>query len=312
MSQQDSITSGFRAIRRDPAIFLLELVWRWSFGALAFFLLFLASLTLFGSTDLAHFWGAERTRDPFLIVTALLRLVRVLDHRPVFLVVALAITLLWIILGALGRTMGLRRIFNDSYLIRFRNILALQAWRSLFLWIGVAGTTASLMFSAWMATRGEKPDHVIFYVLLIPLLTTIGIFCSVVNWYLSLAVACSQRNDSASVAIQRAMALAGSHPAAVVGISAFFLILRVLVFLVAFVVAVFSAGLLVASPRLLFGCLAVVALIYCAWADLLYVCRLHAWVALKLSISQPAAEMTAVPMPEMPVAPTPNGHKQDR
>jgi|SRR5947208_8447187 len=31
MAQQDSITYGFRAIRRHPAIFLVELVWRWSF-----------------------------------------------------------------------------------------------------------------------------------------------------------------------------------------------------------------------------------------------------------------------------------------
>src|SRR2546423_12382074 len=31
MAQQDSITYGFRAIRRHPAIFLVEPVWRWSF-----------------------------------------------------------------------------------------------------------------------------------------------------------------------------------------------------------------------------------------------------------------------------------------
>ncbi len=308
MSQQDSITSGFRAIRRDPAIFLLELIWRWSFGALAFLLLFLTSLTIFGSTDLARFLGAERTRDPLLIVTAILRLVRVLDRRPLFFVVALAVTLLWIILGALGRTLSLKRILNGPHLVRFRNILVLQAWRAFFLWIGVAGTTASLMFASWMVTRGEKPDHVIFYVLLLPLLTTIGIFCWVVNWYLSLAVACSHRNDTASVAVQRAMALAGSHPAAVLGISAFFVLLRVLVFLLAFVVAVFSAGLLVASPRPLFGGLTLVALLYFAWADFLYVCRLHAYVTLKSSVSQPPAEIAAVPMPEAPVTPTPNGH----
>lgn len=285
----------------------MELAWRWSFGALAFLLLFLSGLAIFGSTDLSSFLSAERSRDPLLIVTAIVRLVRVLDHRPLFFVAAIAVTLLWIILGSLGRTLSLRRILNDLRLVRFRNVLVLQAWRACFLWIGVAGTTASLMFSAWMTTRGDKPDHVIFYVLLIPLLTTIGIFCAVVNWYLSLAVVCSQRNDSASVAIQRAMVLAGSHPAAMLGISAFFIVLRVLVFLVGFVVAVFAGGLLVSSPRLLFGALSVVTLIYCAWADFLYVCRLHAYLTLKSSVSQPAAEISAVPMPETPVAPTPNG-----
>ena len=56
------------------------------------------------------------------------------------------------------------------------------------------------------------------------------------------------------------------------------------------------------------GCLTVITLTYCAWADFLYVCRVHAYVTLKSSVSQPPAEVSVVPMPEAPVTPTPNGH----
>jgi hypothetical protein len=304
VSRQDSITYGFRAILRDPAVFLVELAWRWSFGSL-----FLAGLAFIGSTAPIHLLGAEwHSRDPFLMTVAALRVVRVLERSPLFLLVSAATTLLWIALGAVGRTMILRRILHEPRSVRFRNVVKLQAWRAAFLWIGVAGTTASFMFCAWVATHSERPDYLIFYVLLIPLLAVIATFCSVVNWYLSLAVVCSQRNDTSSIAIQRAMALSGSHPAAVVGISLFFAVLRILAFLIAFVVAVFSAGLLTSSPRLLLGALALVSLSYFAWTDFLYVCRLNAFISLHLSASQPAIEPSVTPMPETNLTPTSNGH----
>ncbi|HEV2964073.1 MAG TPA: hypothetical protein VG649_19760 [Candidatus Angelobacter sp.] len=309
VSQTDSITYGFRAILSDPAVFLMELVWRWSFGTLAFLLLVFAGLTLLGSADVADVRSSEwNNRDPLVITLAALRLVRALGRRPLFYLIAIAITVLWIVLGTVGRTITLRRISQAPYSIKFRNMLALQAWRAVFLWVGIAGTAASLMFCAWMATHGSRPDYVIFYVMVIPLLAVIAIFCSVVNWYLSLAFVCSQSNETGSVAIQRAMVLTGSHPAAVAGISIVFTVLRVLALLITFVLAVFSAGLLVSSPRLLVGWLALVALAYCAWADFLYVCRLASYATLRFSVSQPATNPSVVPMPETPLTTTPNGH----
>src|SRR5205809_2410192 len=109
----------------------MELVWRWSFGALSFLVLFLAGLTLLGSTDLADIRGPEwSSRDPLLVTLAALRLVRALGRRPLFLLIALAITLLWIALGTMGRTITLRRISQAPHSIRFRNMLILQTWRA--------------------------------------------------------------------------------------------------------------------------------------------------------------------------------------
>src|SRR5437773_8746247 len=100
MAQQDSITYGFRSVLRDPAIFLMELVWRWSFGAIAFLLLFFAGLTLLGSVD----GSGWKSRDPLLVTLAVLRLVRELGRRPLFVLLALCLTLLWVAFGAVGRT----------------------------------------------------------------------------------------------------------------------------------------------------------------------------------------------------------------
>src|SRR5437870_1404966 len=139
MAQQDSITYGFRTIRRDPAVFLMELVWRWSFGALSFLLLFLSSLTLLGSADLTDVHGSGwSSRDPLLITLAALRMVRAFGRHPLFFLLALAISVLWVALGAAGRTITLRRVSPEPHSIRFRNIVALQAWRAAFLWVGIA------------------------------------------------------------------------------------------------------------------------------------------------------------------------------
>jgi hypothetical protein len=309
VSQTDSISYGFRSVLRDPAIFLMELVWRWSFGAMAFLLLFFAGLTLMGSADIADVHGAGwKSRDPLLIVLAALRLVRQLGRRPSFLVVALAITVFWLALGAIGRTITLRRLSQKPHSIGFRNILALQTCRAVFLWVGTAGTTASVMFCASVAMHGDKPDYLIFYVMVFPLLAVIVIFCSVVNWYLSLAAVCARSNETSGVAIQRAMLLSGSQTAAVVGISIFFAVLRVLAILVAFVVVVFSLGLMGSSPHLLLAWLAVVALAYCALADFLYLCRLAAYASLEVSVSQMDVHPPVPPIPEMPLTTTSNGH----
>ena len=277
---------------------------------MAFLLLFFASLTLLGSVDIADVHGAGWTsRDPLLVTLAALRLVRQLGRRPLFLLVALAITVLWVSFGTLGRTIILRRFSSNRPSIGFRNVLALQTWRAVFLWVGISGATAVLMFCAWMAMRGEKPDYVIFYALVFPLSVVIGIFCSVVNWYLSLAMVCTEGNETSGVAIQRAMVLTGTQPAAVVGISAFFLVLRLLAFLVAFVLAVFSAGLMVSSSRLLLAWLVVVALAYCALSDFLYACRLAAYAALKVAVVEAAPYPSIPPLPETPLTTTSNGHR---
>lgn len=303
MSQTDSITHGFRVVLRDPVIFLMELVWRWSFGALAFLLLFFTGFTLLGSVG-GTGWT---TRDPLLITIAALRLGRDLAHRPLLLLLALAITILWITFGALGRTVILKRLSGKPGSIGFRNIVALHTWRAVFVWVGIAGVTVALMFCVWIAMRGDKPDYLIFYVTVFPLLAVIVIFCSVVNWYLSLAMVCAQGDETSKATIQRAMVLSGSQTGAVVGISVVFAALRVLAVLVAFVVIVFSLGLMVSTPRLLLAWSAVVALAYCAWADFLYVCRLAAYATL-VPTPQPAGLPLVPPMQETSVATSPNGH----
>jgi hypothetical protein len=279
--RSDSITFGFRTILRDPAVFLIELIWRWSFGIAAVLILFWMGLSLAGPTAFTRANGnAWSSRDPFLITQATLRLLREIGHRPLVIASALVLTVVWVVFGALGRTLTLKRL-SEKHSIQFRNSLTLQLLRALFLWIGIGGAIAAMMVSVWVAMRGSKPDYLLYFVLVVPLLGIVWVFCAVVNWYLSLAAVCFNGTvTSASLAIQRAMVLASSQTAAVAGITAFFGVLRGVALLIAFVVCVFSAGLMVSAPRVVPAWLVLVALGYFAFADFLYSCRLAAYVAL--------------------------------
>src|SRR5882724_12924235 len=98
------ISSGFRAVRRDPAIVLTEILWRWSFGIIAALVLFFSGLTLLGSvpvTDSAT--NAWRSHDPALMALVALHVVHLLGDKAIVAAMVLpeSIALLWAILATL-------------------------------------------------------------------------------------------------------------------------------------------------------------------------------------------------------------------
>ena len=73
------ITQGLRQVTRDPVIFLVEILWRWSFALLACLLVVAVGSILLGPLHIGPSWDtALRSRDPqrigSLLVVVLLRL----------------------------------------------------------------------------------------------------------------------------------------------------------------------------------------------------------------------------------------------
>src|SRR5262245_21151150 len=107
------ISQAFRRVLRDPAILLTEIVWRWSFGGIAFLLLFFSILTLLGSVNATPLeMAAWRSNNPTVMAQALANMLG--EAGPKLLQTAAwvlpAITLLWIVFGACGRVFTLNRI----------------------------------------------------------------------------------------------------------------------------------------------------------------------------------------------------------
>src|SRR5512135_3344493 len=117
MTGSESVRRGFRQVRRRPAVMVAEILWRWSFGAAAGALVavavlrFLASLTV---TD-GDLW-ALRSAIPQLMADAILHIfegsgVRLLRLT---LVVAPAVSLLWVLAASAGRAATLRALVQDA------------------------------------------------------------------------------------------------------------------------------------------------------------------------------------------------------
>src|SRR5690349_2027792 len=102
------LASGFRAVLRDPKLLLIEVAWRWLFGLTA------GALLLFGrqfALDAIRLSRADSnalmSNDAFRMAQAALNiLIASGPQLAKFAAVAVpVVSLLWIFLGALGRTL---------------------------------------------------------------------------------------------------------------------------------------------------------------------------------------------------------------
>ncbi|MCU1219960.1 MAG: hypothetical protein JWN42_1157, partial [Candidatus Angelobacter sp.] len=100
------ITQGLRAVMRDPAIFLVEILWRWSFALLACLVVVAVGLMLLGPLHVSHAWDtAWRSRDPQRMGQLVVTILLILGTKAIVAAIAvpIAIAFLWSILSALGR-----------------------------------------------------------------------------------------------------------------------------------------------------------------------------------------------------------------
>jgi len=99
---------------RDPAIFMVEILWRWSFSILACLLVVGVGLMLLGPLHVGPVWdNAWRSRDPQRMSQVVLGVVLILGVKVIMTAVIaapLAIALIWSILSALGRFVTVRRL----------------------------------------------------------------------------------------------------------------------------------------------------------------------------------------------------------
>jgi hypothetical protein len=274
------VNQGLRAVLRDPTILLMEIVWRWSFGAIAFLLLFFSVVTLLGSIHVSETDAAAwRSNNPTLMAQALVTMLmesgpRIMDVAAWVLPV---ITLLWIMLGAAGRTFTVNRLGKGT--ISFPTVLALHCARAVLLWLAVAGLTAAILFDVRVSTRGLETDLFLYYALVFWSVVLIGVFWAAANWYLSLAPICSLKRGAGFLkSTWQAIRLARSQSGDFGGISLIFGIYRLVALAIAFVLCVLPSGLMGTWPRSYSAWVVAVSLAYFAFGDFLYLARMAAYL----------------------------------
>jgi hypothetical protein len=281
VSAKNPLTYGFRAVRRDPALVLIEIVWRWCFGALAFAILFGETLRLLGAVTVTQSdASALRSHDPLLMAQSLGHTLRSLtsDHGNATAFVLLAITVLWIVLSASGRTLILNRLSGGG--ARLRSVVALHCLRAVFLWLAVIALAEALAWDSRVAGRGGTSDLFLYSALSVWSVILISALWLVVNWHLSLAATCCAKYAGGFArGIRQALGLVRSHSADLAGVSLVFAVLRLVAVAIAFVLWMLPSKMMVTAPQAYFAWVVLIALGYSVAGDFLHTSRLSAYLA---------------------------------
>jgi hypothetical protein len=324
MKRRSPTLEGFQTMFRLPALGLAEIAWRWSFGlavvtALAFALReYLATLPVTAGEMLLL-----RTRQPALIAQALARIFQGSAPRATaaLLVLTLALTVGWIVLASLGRAVTLKTMFEYfrssgrarsldyaqgrlahepetppiSIARGLNSLLVLNSLRAAVMLAAAVGMVgAVLVAGAASSPHDPSPGKVLLIFWLLMML--IGLAWSTLNWYLSLAALFVVRDRaSAFAALLKTADLCRMRPGPLAAAATWFGIAHGIVLVIATSAAALPLGFAELLPgSVVFGGVLLVALLYFAVVDFLFVGRLAAYVFL-LEQPEPGPEPSPVP-----------------
>jgi hypothetical protein len=295
---------GFRVMFGRPTFGLAEITWRWCFG-LAGWLLAGLSVALFLDTlpvsrvDLLLL----KSRQPVLIAHGLSHIFRGSGARLVLslTVLALALTLLWIVVAALGRAATVKALISvfrspasqtarESRRWRMKAMVGLHFFRAMAF---LAAVVACFAPFAMMRASGAKLDDGEVMVVGIATALLVASAWSVLNWFLSLAaIFVMSRGEDTFGAMGAAVDLCQERPGAVFAVGTWFGLAHAGAFTVATFLGLFAVGLFGALPAGV-GSIALLAVTlgYFAVADFLYIGRMAAYVAMVESREMPVVRV---------------------
>jgi hypothetical protein len=279
------LREGFLEVIRDPALLLIEIGWRWTFGAIAILVFTASAFFLLGSVNFdPHRLESLNALNPWQLAQTLASLLASVS-RVLFRVAAFASLLLavcWTALSAFGRYAtlarpalapgaSLRACFAISAARAFAAIAAILAWISAGLCAGMIGA---------VSTANETlPITLMSLAILLPALVVIVGVWSALNWYLSLAPLFPDKGWRGSVA--GGWKFARSSRDQVLEISIVTGILRGGLFVVALLLCL-AVSAVITNPRVSIADLVAISLLYFLIADFIYVARLAAYAKLRM------------------------------
>ncbi len=291
MKQRSPTLEGFQTMFRLPALGLAEIAWRWSFGlATTAVIVFAVREYLSTLPVTAGEMLLLRTRQPVLMLQALSRIFQGSAPRAVaaFIVLTLALAVAWIALASFGRAATLKatiEYFRGSLASNrcLPSLFALNSLRAATMLAATIGVVGALLV-AKSVSRPDDPSPgatlLIFWLLTI----LIGVTCSLLNWYLSLASVFAVREGTpAFTSLIAATDLCRTRPGSLVAAGTWFGIAHVILFVIASSAVAFPLGFAEVLPGgMVFGGVLLVTLLYFAAVDFLYVGRLASYVFITL------------------------------
>jgi len=312
MRSPSPTAEGFRLIFRRPVIPLAEVAWRWTFAA-AFWFLSASFLVEYADSLPAN--RVDRlllgTRQPELVLRGLHRILHgsLLRFTLSGLLLAIALLVIWIVLASLGRAATLNAMMNEleitpSSSVRrntFSSLLALNFLRAAAALAAIVAALGAIFITSgvWASTHMSAADSARVW---LALLVSIWGAWAMVNWTLSTSsLFVVVDRGSALTAISSTIVWCLDRLGSVLAAGTWFGLIHGGAFLLACsaLLTVLGMAQLLGTGRTIFLETLIVA-IYCAIADLLYIGRLTAYLAIiRRGDSVDFAE-TLVPPPVFP------------
>jgi hypothetical protein len=172
-----------------PSLLLLELAWRWLYGAPALLLVYYEGARLLGSVPLAatgvyDFSLQDTDRATIIIANVWEALTPPLFHLLWWLAPLLGLG--WALASGLGRSVVLRR-YDPALSFRPLTLSALQILRVAALGGSFVGWFKAIQWSANAALAGAEPNLVLYFALAICISLGIFTFWALVSWVFSVA-----------------------------------------------------------------------------------------------------------------------------
>lgn len=292
MRSSSPTAEGFRLVFRRPAIPLAEIAWRWSFAVLVWFLS-ASFLVEYGDSLPAN--RLDRlllgTHQPALILRALHRIVQgsALRFTAGGIVLAIALLVAWIALSSLGRAATLNAMTDALEITSSPNtrrktlssLLGLNFLRAASAMAAIVGAIGAVLIASgvWASTHMSAFGAARLWLFL--LLLVWGAW-ALLNWILSTSSLFVVVDDGSTfAAISSTLGWYRDRIGSVIGAGTWFGLIHGGAFLIACSAAftvLSMVEVLGVGPTLFLELLIIAA--YCALADLLYIGRLTAYLAI--------------------------------
>jgi hypothetical protein len=301
------IMQGFSAARRDPALFLLEILWRWSFAAIALLLVFCAAVILLNREQLDSLARAVLSKDPRIIGASVFLTWLFLGKKAIVALAAVpfVIALVWTWLAAPARRITVSRLRSAAPL-RFLTMLALQMLRALGFWMAYLLLIGAVALAIHFATKGSKSDPSTFYGVAVPAVVVIIVIWFTLSWYLTMAAIFGQKGQSFRDAFRQARQTVRQQRSDFAGTAFVFLLFRLVILLVAVAICGLNARMAGTAPRTYFTLLVVVILAYSVVSCFLYIARMAAYLALAAEHVEPGGPKLIAPTMRQPAEDSPS------
>jgi hypothetical protein len=304
LSSPSPVRDGFRAIWRQPSIFLAELAWRWSWAGAA---ILLAGLALFEYLHTLIVTPMDlmllRLRHPLAVARALADIFHGSGPRVVETVIVLipALALLWALLGSLGRFATLRALVaraTPDWVSKPGSIRALIGLHVLRVALALAGLLSFLgaALVASLVSTPKVPHSGLALLLFVPLAILVSVIWSSVNWFVSFAAIFAVRDaEDTFGAILASLDFSRRCAGMTSTVGFWFGAMHLVVFVIGTTVMVYPLAVAaLVPPGVTLVLMGVILLVYFAVADWLYVARLAGYLAVVEWDHSPLPEPEAV------------------